>query len=212
MTWCGNCLQRRDEPALSPAAKASKQHPLFTETKSPDRHCMPKPARQVSEDPAVPRQAGSGNDARQPGPWGSGTASPDALETAGSRNEAQLGTVQTSSSPDSSEGYHCHQGGTDPSQQLPLAVNDSQQPAAAEALDMNPVSRSTPETGLQDGSAVQTHPTRNCRGVILLANGKWRAQIKVEGCMQLLGLFDNKEDAAQTYAVARRQKLLMHVS
>lgn len=175
---------------------------------------MPKPARQASED-AVPRQAGSGNDARQPGPRESGSASPDALETAGSRNEAQLGTVQTLSAPDScEEGHHqsvTHQGGTDPSQQFPLAMNDYQQQSAVEALDTNTVSR-TPDRGLQDGSAVQTHPTRNCRGVILLANGKWRAQIKVEGCMQLLGLFDNKEDAAQTYAVARRQKLLMHVS
>lgn len=64
---------------------------------------------------------------------------------------------------------------------------------------------------MQEHSAAQTHPTRNCRGV-LLDNGKWRAEIKVEGHMQLLGLFDNKEDAAQAYAVARRQKLLMHIS
>ena len=207
-------LQRRGEPAVSPAAMSSKEHPLLTDLKSLDSHCMLKPARQGSEDP-VPRQAGSGNDARQSGAWESGSASPDALETAGSRNEAQLDTVQTLSAPDSSEGYHpagTHQAGIDHSQQVSLAVNDSQQQPAVEVLDTNAVSRSTPDTGLQDGSAVQTHPTRNCRGVILLANGKWRAQIKVEGCMQLLGLFDNKEDAAQTYAVARRQKLLMHLS
>ena len=69
----------------------------------------------------------------------------------------------------------------------------------------------TGREGMQEHSVVQTHPPRNCRGV-LLDNGKWHAQIKVEGDMQLLRLFENKEDAGQAYAVTRRQKLLMHIS
>ena len=196
---------------MSPIASDSEEHP-FIQLRNADSHRMPKPTRQVSATAVAPQAEEA---AQQFVPWGSASASPDRFENECSRNSTQPAAVQSLHVPGCSEGQ-CHRvtqhGNTDHSQHFGHVLNKSPRQPAAGVADTHAVRRAVPEgTYTQEHSVAQTHPTRNCRGV-LLDNGKWRAQIKVEGDMQLLGLFDNKEDAAQAYAIARRQKLILHVS
>ena len=160
---------------------------------------------------AVAHQANPEEAAQQFVLQGSASASLDAFGTEGGRNGTQPAAVQSLSVPDCSECRDhrvTHHNGADHSQHM---LNKSQGQPAAGDLGAHAVRRAVPDReGLQEHLVAQTHPTRNFRGV-LFDDGKWRAQIKVEEDMQLLGRFDVKEDAAQAYAVARRQKLLMHV-
>ena len=194
---------------MSPFTIDSEEQP-FIDLKSSNSFRMPRLKTQVSVT-AVARQADPEEAAQQFVARRSASASPDAFETEGNRNATQPAAVQSLSVPECSGGHDhkmTHHSGVDHSQHF---LNRSQGQPAAGDLDAHAVKRAIPDReGLQEHAMAQTHPTRNCRGV-LLDDGKWRAQIKVEGDMQLLGLFDNKEDAAQAYAVARRQKLLVHV-
>lgn len=171
---------------------------------------MPKLRRSAS---VSAHQAASQEAAQQDAREGLATASPPANRVGGNSNGTELAPAiaQSLSVREATEVHGVHH-----SRQFPVDMPEQASTAGAfdttvQELSPEPAVPVQSREGVQADCMVEPCAARSCRG-LLFDNGKWRAQIKVEGDMQLLGCFDNKEDAAQAYASVRRQKLLMHVS
>ncbi|KAL3155835.1 hypothetical protein ABBQ32_012845 [Trebouxia sp. C0010 RCD-2024] len=209
-----NGLEVKEECLAWPPANesSSDEDPYYVELKASDGYCMPKLKRSasVSAQQAAPHEAAQ----RDAAEW-LPTASPSANRVGGNSNGTELAPAVAPSS-FLREATEVH--GIDHTRQSVFSVDMPERASTADGFYIT-TQECSPEPavpvqtreGVQAASMVEPHAARNCRG-ILSDDGKWRAQIKVQGDMQLLGCFDNKKDAAQAYAFARRQKLLMHVS
>lgn len=96
--------------------------------------------------------------------------------------------------------HHGHGGGKSQRQSAAGAL-------VAKAAGRSKASKDSSHQGRHAFWRPRSVPTQGCTGVSY-ANGKWRAQIRVDNVVQYLGRFQHKEDAAEAYKQAAMQRLV----